>query len=479
MRISGLLMVLSGCSATLLPTADCTSNAQCQAAFGFGSVCNVDTALCDTTEIHPRCDAMTGPVEFPLDRDKYYLISTFFGREPAQVARYQAAALAIEQVNDETGLDGKEFTALHCSYEPDQGGDGLTTVEAVQEVGAWLADEVGVPVNIGPHGSSLCQDFFGVASREHGTLLISPSATSDALGSIDGDVSSDEQPGLFWRTAPPDGAQGLAIAVDMLTEFDPEGITNFRRAPSNTIAIVYQTGAYGEGLATIVAQEHRSRGGSSTQFPFSNDGDRSQVIAEIAGGPYQEVLVISSDAADYTEFLLGAGGNSWYDDIPIFITDGGRTTDVLTQAASASHLFPNIRGSVPKTPDSVVYDTFDAAYRSRYATSASNDSYTAQTYDATWMAIYGHAWALGQEASVGGLQIARGLRHLDSGPAFNIQASAWTSVSAALESGGSVNLTGASGPLDFDPITRQISAIIEVFTINAEGTNFVEDYTYQ
>lgn len=472
-------LLATGCTAQLLPVQDCETNLQCQDALGYGSVCNAETNLCDVVEMHPRCDATTGQVALPLSKSENYLISTLFGRTEAHTARYRAVELAVEQVNDEAGLDGRLFAAVHCSYEEDPAVDALTQEEAVSEVGAFLATQLGVPVNIGPAASSLSQDLYAAASQEAGMLIISPSATSDALTTIDGLTSTDAEPGLFWRTAPPDGTQGIAIARDMRDIYDADGITVFRRAPSDNVAIVFEQGAYGEGLATIVATELTSRGGTSSPFPFDNDAGRSQAVADIAAdGSFDEVLIISARAEDYSGFLLGASGNAWYDDVPIFITDGGRTVEMLAEASAAQSLFDNIRGSVAKTPGGVVFDTFDAGYRARYSVSAADHSYTAHSYDAAWIALYGHAWAVGNEERIDGTGIARGLRHLSSGNNTNIQPSNWTGIASTLEAGGNVDLTGTSGPIDWDPQVAEIAGVIEIYTVNGSNDGFVEDYTF-
>jgi ABC-type branched-subunit amino acid transport system substrate-binding protein len=67
---------------------------------------------------------------------------------------------------------------------------------------------------VGATSSPETQAAYTVASAA-GSLLISPSSTSPALTTLDGLTCSDNEPGLLWRTVPPDELQGQVIAQDL------------------------------------------------------------------------------------------------------------------------------------------------------------------------------------------------------------------------------------------------------------------------
>ena len=109
----------------------------------------------------------------------------------------------------------------------------------------------------------------------NGMVMISPSATSPALSTV-------EDNGLFFRTAPSDARQGQVVA-DILKE---KGLTR--------IAISYVNNDYGKGLAASIEENHKAAGGIVTvSSPHETDkGDYSAEAAALAqsGG---DILVVA------------------------------------------------------------------------------------------------------------------------------------------------------------------------------------------
>ena len=459
---SGLLL-WAGCSLGTIRPVDCTENAECREVFGYGSVCT-ESGFCEVTDFPDRCP-LTEPagLALPIDPGQYHVLGTIFDHTlDTHIGRYRSAELAIRQANANGGLDGRQFAILHCTNEEGTGYDDLTKALASVEVGRWLADEVGAPVIIGPAASSDVEAVYNGVSAPLGTLLISPSATSPSLTPLDGLVSTDEEPGLLWRTAPPDDTQGLAIAADMQSR------------SVDRVAVIYQTGAYGEGLERAFSEAFQGR---SDPYPFESALGPADTVITVADGDYDEILFVSSEASDVVAFLLAA--NSVPLAIPIFLTDAARNTDVLTGAAQASALFPLIRGTAPAPSEGPVYNSFAASYA---AENGGEDvtvlSYTAQSFDAAWLALYGMAWATYNDSEVSGLTIARGLRRVSEGPGIDIRPSSWNEVKARFAAGGSIDVNGASGPLDYDPVSGETTAAIEIWVIDGEGFSTVDRFPF-
>jgi len=116
-------------------------------------------------------------------------------------------------------------------------------------------------------------------ARPNGIGMISPSATSPAL-------STAEDDGLFFRTAPSDARQGV-VMTDILKE---RGFTN--------VALTYTNNDYGKGLAESFQAAFEAAGGKVTISVAHEDGkaDYSAEVASLAaaGG---EILVV----AGYTD----------------------------------------------------------------------------------------------------------------------------------------------------------------------------------
>jgi ABC-type branched-subunit amino acid transport system substrate-binding protein len=467
-------LVAAGCTPSVLPYTECTTNFECQEVMGYGSTCEVETGLCATVEMHPRCDG-TYPesLTFPVKQDEQFLIASLFGRSDAHKARRDAAQLAVMQINDNQGVDGRDFAILHCNYDEDPSIDDLDQTGAVESITTWLADDVGIPAIVGPAASSLSQAVYnnlnGPANLD--TLVVSPSATAPSLTEIHGGGED-----LFWRTAPPDGGQGIAIARDMRETFDPLGETVYRTAPVDHLAILYQEGAYGEGLTDVVFEELERLGGSSSLFPFntSNLGQQVAQIATSSDGPFDEVLVISSDSQDYSAFLAAANNNGAFADLPLFFSDGGRTADIFGEVGD---LRPNIRGSVPSLPTGVVFQSFAASFSAAFLKDSNDHSFVPHSYDAAMLTIYAHAWAVHNESRVSGTELVQGFRQFSNGPETDIDG--YTSTLSAMQSGNSVDIEGASGALDYKG-NGELPSTIEVWTLSGSGQSldFEQEYIF-
>ena len=425
----------------------------------MGTVCGGD-GFCAVDDLNERCTLWPDDLSLPIDPEQTILFGTLFDHSlETHTGRYRSAELALSQANQNGGLDGVEFAAMHCDNQEGLD-DGLTKDEATVELGLWMSDNIGINAIVGPSSSSRTEATYN-ALVGMDTLLISPSATSPSLTDLDGLSASNQEPGLLWRTAPPDSLQGKVIAEDMISR------------ESNTVSVIYQTGAYGEGLETVFTSEFEGRGGVSNGFPFTSDADRSDAIINAIADGTDEVLFISSDAEDVSAFLNSAALLDGYLKMPIFLTDSARNADVLANAEGASSLFEQIRGTAPATPSGAVYDAFQVSYASEYAgEDVSVYSYTAHAFDAAWMLAYGAVWATYQEGEISATGIARGLRKLSLGEEKEVRPSFWNTIKANLAEGQSIDITGASGSLDFDSTTEETTAPIDVWQITKTGDDF-------
>lgn len=112
-------------------------------------------------------------------------------------------------------------------------------------------------------------------ARPNGVVMISPSATSPGL-------STAEDDGLFFRTAPSDARQGVII-TNILQD---RGFSE--------VALTYTNNDYGKGLADAFQAEFEAAGGTVTISAAHEDG-KADYSAEVgalasAGG---EVLVVA------------------------------------------------------------------------------------------------------------------------------------------------------------------------------------------
>ncbi len=459
MRADGLLLLaLAGCSLGNPDYTPCTASAECRDAFGLGYQCG-SSGTCEPLALPARC-THTYPTDL-FDRPEEHQGALIFGSlfdHGTDFDNLQSAELAFIEANIEGGLDGRELALVSCDYRAFTDYDNDPPGIAADVALRWLVDEVGVEAVIGPAASQLVLDVWDTASSSS-TLLVSPSATSDQLTTIDGAVSTDDEPGLFWRTAPPDAAQVTAIVADL----QQRGVT--------AIALIAQVGAYGDGLSGQLVPALGLP--ADRVFPYANPNQLTAAIADVAAlDPLEEVVFISSAPEDVASFLNGAAVVAGYEDVSFFLTDTARDQTIMADASQASALLPRIRGTFPIPDPAVeaVETTFYLAYSQHFGEDANQDGYNAFAYDAAWLTLYGAAWALHQEDSITGIGIARGFRQVSAGPTLPLRASSWLTLQEAFAEGQSVDVRGASGELQFDPTTGETTNPIAIWTVSPELT---------
>jgi branched-chain amino acid transport system substrate-binding protein len=457
-------MASSACTLGTVETTPCGSNAECRASFGFNAVC-AEEGLCRIEPAAPRCD-QTYPPDLYQSPERYVdalVIGNLMDRsEPKKVARERAAQLAATQVDEVGGLGGRTLAMVLCTIEPNFAGDALDLEEAATSTARYLVDVVGVPAIVGPSSSGNTLAVFEELNGS-GTLLISPAATSPALNDADPADVSDERPGLLWRTAVSDSEQGKKIAEDMLAR----GVTS--------VAAIIQEGSYGRGLYQVFVDELSSTI-SVELHAYTLDVERTDAVSEVSvNADIEEVLFISSESSDITEFLVTAANDGGFASKRLFLTDAAASVDVVSSADPA--LFSRLRGTRPKPLDEteLVYKNFINSYLTAYGEDVTQFSFTAHAYDAAWLVFYGSAWAhLNETGPITGLGIARGLRRVSEGAdEFEVKATTWLDVVDRFAAGQGVDVRGTSGELDFDAASEETSGEIELWVVE-DTTNGVQ-----
>ena len=455
------LVAVAGCTVVKSDIAECIDNRECRTAFGVGAVCQSD-GFCARPEAPARC-TKTYPDDLLSNPEAYrdtIVIGNLMDRSLAtHQARENAVQLAFEQANAEGGITGREFGVVFCTIEESDTLDTLSRQEAAVDSARHLVDIIGVPAIIGPAASSDTQAVF-LEVRDDRVLVISPSATSPALSSLDPIEVGDDSPGLLWRTAPPDSLQGQAIAADM------SQAAQGRIEAVDSVAVIQETGAYGEGLAAVFADAFT---GSETFYLYDDPESLTEAVTRAGQGPFDEVLFVSSQVNDVIAFIAAASDES-FQDKGIFLTDSAANGDFLDFLESAPAVRSDtVRGSRPAPLDEandLVYSMFLAAYSTRFDDEAEQYSFSAHAYDAAWLVAYGIAWATFQENDqVNGETIAKGLRRLSSGTSLEIRPSNWNGVQQNFMAGQSVDIAGASGALDYQSNTEETGGDIEIWQI--------------
>lgn len=179
-----------------------------------------------------------------------------------------AAELAMAEVT-ESGLllGGAKVTGVRADSTCIDSGAATAAAER-------LITGEGVKGIMGADCSGVTGAILSNVALANGTVMISPSATSPAL-------STAEDNGLFFRTAPSDARQGV-VMTEVLQEL---GI--------NEVAVTYTNNDYGKGLADSFQAAFEAAGGSVTINAAHEDGkaDYSAEVGALAAAGGDRLVV--------------------------------------------------------------------------------------------------------------------------------------------------------------------------------------------
>lgn len=167
----------------------------------------------------------------------------------------QAAELAIKEINDSgLFLNGTKVVPVRGDETCIDAGAATATAERL-----ITSDRVsGI---IGPTCSGATSAVLTNVAIPNGMVLISPSATSPGLSTMD-------SKGLFYRTAPSDAREGEILARIMIDR----GV--------KSAAISYTNNDYGKGIASAIQAAFEKLGGKITLSAPHEDG-KSDYSAEV------------------------------------------------------------------------------------------------------------------------------------------------------------------------------------------------------
>jgi branched-chain amino acid transport system substrate-binding protein len=229
------------------------------------------------------------------------------------------AELAIKEVSDSGALlGGLQVVSVR--------GD-TTCIDSAAAVAAAerLVTADRVDAIVGGDCSGVTIAMLQNVAKPNGIVMISPSATSPALSTIEDD-------GLFFRTAPSDARQGEVVA-DILQEME-----------IGEAALTYTNNDYGKGLADSIAANVEMRGGTITMSTPHEDGkgDYSAEVAALAavGG---DILIVAGYLDQGGKGIIQASLDSGAFD-QFFLPDG-MIGDSLVEAIGA-----DLNGSIGTVP---------------------------------------------------------------------------------------------------------------------------------
>jgi hypothetical protein len=200
---------------------------------------------------------------------------------------------------------------------------------------------------------------------------------------------------------------------------------------------------------------------------FDIDADLLPSAQAAAASGADAVLFVDISGDRAREFVTAMATQSSLGDKPLYLTDGAKATTLivpLPTGIEADIIFERTVGTVPAAPAGSEFDLFQASYLSEFRVDPASFAFTANGYDALYVGAAAVVYASRNYPGYDGRHIAEGLSHLVSGPSVELGKLTWPDVRSGLTSGeNNVDISGISGPLDFEVDSGQADAAIEIW----------------
>ncbi len=318
------------------------------------------------------------------------------------------AELAMKEVSEAGGILGGTIVT------PVRGDSTCIDAAAATAAAERLITSEGVAAIMGADCSGVTTAILQNVAMANGVVMISPSATSPALSTI-------EDNGLFFRTAPSDARQGV-IVTEIL-----------RGKGVNEIAISYTNNDYGKGLADSIETNFKAAGGKVTLNAPHEDG-KADYSAEIgalasAGG---EVLVVAGYLDQGGKGIIQAALDSGAFDT--FYLPDGMVGDSLPAAIGA-----DLNGSYGALPGT---DSEGAALFAQMAEKAGFKvgAFSPESYDAAALLML----AMEKAGSTNSADFAKEVMGIANAPGEQILPGQLKKAIDIIRAGGEVDYVGAS-----------------------------------
>jgi ABC-type branched-subunit amino acid transport system substrate-binding protein len=354
------------------------------------------------------------------------------GRKAADLSVEQIEA-AVAEVGSDIQVSVEHADTETASQAAVQAARQLISGGATCLTGAWAS------ANTIPVGTS-------VAARQR-IPQISPASTS-------AEVTTLEDNGFVFRTAPSDILQGVALADTIEEEL---GGTDF------TVSLAARNDAYGEGFINQFKEAWEERGGSTTG-PVLFDPQQPSYSSEageiVSGNPDAYVIIDFPDTYQRMGAALVRTGD--FDAEKLFTADG-LAADEIPEGVPPRAL-EGAKGTRPGTPEEgTEVERFAELFEE--AGGPARGTFDAQNFDAVMMCFLGAVAAGSSEPQ----DIQEQLQAVSGPPGDKFTFLQLADAIRALQEGQDIDFDGVTGPIDWDDNGDPTTATYEVWTYGDDG----------
>jgi branched-chain amino acid transport system substrate-binding protein len=358
-----------------------------------------------------------------------------------------AAKLAISEINQrQSGASQPQIVGHFCTTNSDVNQTLKATKYAVEHFGAAAI--------VGPTTSGGLVNINSYIVQT-GTLVISPSATAI-------DISSLQDQGLVWRTAPSDALQGKTLAQKI-------SAAAMMTMTTRLVDSFHDDTLYGSGLDNAFQSSYGAILGPGYHKSYSYMAtDMTDLMTKLntvaQDSPTQLLLVSDSDDPAIVGLLNTQPGLAT---TQFFMSDTGKDSSIF---AADPTVLARVRGTAPSVPTtSAIYTTFKNSFIQMFTKDPSGYSFVANSYDAMYLVAIAGGATSGRVPT--GRDLAMGMtKVVATGAALPVGPNSYLNALQQI-AGSGVHLAGASGPLEFDQNGDLQNGSYEYWCINTTGSS--------
>lgn len=382
----------------------------------------------------------------------------------------RAASIAVAELNQSGGAGKAKFGLMVCDteYKADKAVDQATYLSSL-----------GVNAIIGGFSSDETIQVANKVAIPNNILMVSPASTAASIAQLD---DND----LIWRTVASDVQQGPALVANIKRVIDADAALTTEDVK---VALVTANSAYGNGLReTFIAAL-----GTSTTLGDLGSSDNFKSVSFDPATPKDQA------AASITEALYGA--DAFTPDILILIgssaslpiikimedttvlnlPEADKPIWMLSEAMRSPELlggdymlvWPRITGTFINQTTTESYTQFKVKFESQGAR-VSDFPFADKAYDAAYLIAMSMA-SFPVNTPRSGNDLAGRFKQMTEGTKFQLTTTNFSAAVSELSDGDFIDVVGASGDLDFDLSTGDVTSTIKEWGIDSTGTPMFVD----
>lgn len=353
----------------------------------------------------------------------------------------KAAILAVEQINDAGGVNGRPVAIFHQDSQTDPT-QGPPAFDALVNDGV-----VGV---IGAAASSVTASVQDRAISE-GVLLVTPASTAPSL------TDRDNQ-GRFARVPPSDSLQGVVLADLVYGD------------GCHSATVLAVNNAYGQGLGAFFESRFEALGGTvDDTILFDDKATTFTSEVQRAGSHGSDAIVFIGYPETGVQIMQESFERGIMQDHVFFFSEGVYDATGFVQPvgdkSDGDAILTGLRGT---TPHAAVPVAFSSAFQARWGEQPT--LFAAETYDA----VVGMALAAAYAKDNADLTLDE-FRAVWNAPGQRVTSSDLSAALVAAHGGIDIDYVGVSNDFDIDENGDATGGIYDTWIINADGTTSVLD----